>query len=87
MFPPFSSSFTFYPLIYRAAALSFITLSPHISPTFLAFSLQPSLLCLSGLSRLLPWLDFASVIFFFCVTAGRLFFRLVVIGLDYRRSN
>jgi len=46
--------------------------------------------CAFLVCRLLPWLDFASVIIsFFCITAGRSFFfpNLVVIGLDCRRSN
>lgn len=64
----FSSTFTLSIrlFIYRAAAFSFITLSPHISSPSSLSHLQPSSLCLSGFSRLLPWLDFAPIFFPLC---------------------
>jgi len=73
---PFSSTFTLSIRlsIYRPAALSFITLSLHIPPPsrFIICNLPQ---CAFLVCRLLPWLDFASVIIsVFCITAGRTFF-------------
>jgi hypothetical protein len=79
---PFFSSlqrFALYPLVYLSARSPFLSLHyPFTLPRLARFIICNLPQCAFLVSRLLPWLDFASVIIsVFCITAGRFFFLIL----------